>query len=44
VKRHSEILERIPFDNTSLAPISGINVGPVTASVYLLEVLIKKLD
>ena len=35
VKRHSEILERIPFDNTSLAPISGINVGPVTASVPL---------
>ena len=33
VKRHSEILERIPFDNTSLAPTSGISVGPVTASV-----------
>jgi hypothetical protein len=35
VKRHSEILERIPVDNTSLAPTSGISVGPITASVPL---------
>jgi len=33
VKRHSVILERLAFDNTSLAPTSGISVGPVTASV-----------